>query len=135
MMLIPFPSSAEPSDEDCPTADVSMYRLLAVPDQFHNCFVRTIGFVRLEFEGTAIYPHLEDVCRRVPRNGIWLDFFGSDRDAIEMDPEFKGGYALVTGTFNAEHRGHFGLFSGSITKIERVQRWFNPDLTECPEAQ
>jgi hypothetical protein len=133
-MLIPSIPSAQPADDNCPTPDVSMYRLLAVPDQFHNCFVRTIGFVRLEFEGTAIYPHLEDVCRRVLRNGIWLDFFGSDRDALEMDSEFKGGYAVVEGIFNAERRGHFGMFSGSITKIKRVQRWFSQDLTECPDS-
>ena len=51
-----------------------------------------------------------------------------------MDSEFKGGYAVVEGIFNAELRGHFGMFSGSITEIERVQRWFNPDLEECPDS-
>ena len=99
---------------------VSIYRLVATPERYDECRVAVTGFVNLEFEGTAVYPHREDFLHGLTRNGLWLDFFGSDREAMRTDSTINGNYVSIVGTFDADSGGHFGLWSGSITRIESM---------------
>lgn len=80
-------------------------------------FVRVIGFVSVEFEGTAVYLHQEDYKFDITQNAIWLDM------DFERNKKLNQRYVLIEGTFDANHNGHKGLFSGSIKDIKRLQVW------------
>jgi len=52
---------------------------------------------------------------------------GSSRDAVWLNisdipraPTFRRGYAYVRGTFTAGPGGHFGMFAGTLSKIQRL---------------
>lgn len=53
--------------------DVSIMQLIANSDAYHGKYVRLIGFVKLEFEGNAIYLHQDDYKFGISKNGLWLD--------------------------------------------------------------
>ena len=99
---------------------VSIVRLISTPRQFHGARVRIIGFVRLQFEGNAIYLHEDDDKHAIHKNGLWL----SITDEIEKNRKsFDGRYVLVEGTFDARHSGHHGAYSGEIKNITRFRVW------------
>jgi hypothetical protein len=95
----------------------SIVQLIANPKEYDGKFVRVIGFASVEFEGTAVYLHQDDYKYDIPKNGLWLAI-----DA-EGQKQFDGKYVLIEGTFDAEHKGHRGLFSGTIKDIKRLQVW------------
>jgi hypothetical protein len=101
--------------------DVSILELLANPFRYDGKQVQVIGFLRLEFEGDAIYLHHEDFEYAISKNAIWLDrpkdF--SEKQTSEVDKK----YVICEGTFNAREHGHMGMFSGSLTHITRLERW------------
>ena len=99
---------------------VSLIQLIATPEKYHGKRVRLEGFLRLEFEGNAIYLHREDYEHRITENGLWLDATNEmrkDRKKIDLH------YVLIEGVFNAKSHGHMGLFSGEIKKINRCMLW------------
>jgi hypothetical protein len=96
---------------------VSMVQLLATPDRFHGKFIHVEGFLRLEFEGDALYLHKEDYRHQLTKNAIWVDNIG-----IKGAAELNMHYVLIEGVFNAKDQGHLGLFSGQIEKISRAER-------------
>jgi hypothetical protein len=98
--------------------DVSLIQLIANPKDYDGKNVRVIGFVRLEFEGNAIYLHEDDFKHGVMKNGLWLD---APKEMFEKQADFNQKYVLIEGTFNAKMTGHLGLWSGSIQKITRFQ--------------
>src|SRR5262245_37970159 len=55
------------------TYGVSIVELISRPELFHGKNVRVIGYVRLEFEGNAIYLSKESYDAGISRNGLWLD--------------------------------------------------------------
>jgi hypothetical protein len=100
--------------------DVSIVQLIATPKAFDGKLVRVTGFLRLQFEDTELYLHKEDSDHGLYLNGLWVD----------LSPTYKKGkisldmhYVLVEGIFEAEHRGHMGMSSGTLTKIQRVEVW------------
>lgn len=100
--------------------DVSLITLIAKPADFDGKQVRVKGFARVEFEGNAIYLHRDDYLYGITKNGLWLD--------LEMVPSKSAAgadkrYVLVEGVFSMEEQGHFGLWSGSIKHITRIQPW------------
>ena len=51
---------------------------------------------------------------------MWIDvnpLFGKQEATLNMN------YVLVEGIFDADEGGHMGLWSGSITKIQRTVLW------------
>jgi hypothetical protein len=76
---------------------VSLIQLIANPERYNGKPVRLIGFLRLEFEGDALYLHREDYERGLP-NGIWVD----------------------EGIFRV---GHLDQFGGKLTTINRIEVW------------
>jgi hypothetical protein len=103
---------------------VSLIQLIANPKQYDGKVVVVTGFVRLEFEGNAIYLHQDDYKHRITKNGLWIDV-SSDIRKRQKDYEQK--YVLLVGTFNANQAGHLGLWSGSIQNISSAKAWSEKD--------
>lgn len=109
---------------------VSIINLIATPEKYHRKNISVIGFAVLDFENTAVYLSEEDADRGITKNAIWL----SIDDFMEtMQPErikeeymrfYKGDYALIEGVFNAEGKGHFGGYSGTIEDVARFEHWW-----------
>ena len=114
-------SAASPTEpQPAGVTDVSLIQLVATPERFHGKFVRVIGYVRLEFEGNAIYLHHDDLKYGIEKNGLWLSVthqIMKDRD------KYTDKYVLVEGTFNSQNRGHLGMNSGAIEGLKRFQVW------------
>ena len=100
--------------------DVSLITLIATPADFDGKQVRVKGFARVEFEGNAIYLHRDDYLHGITKNGLWLDLeMASGKSAASADKR----YVLVEGVFSMREQGHFGMWSGSIKHITRIQPW------------
>ena len=100
--------------------DVSMVQLLATPERFDGKLVRVFGFLRLAFEGDALYLHREDDTQGLTRNALWVD----RTEAMEREQEkLNAHYVLIEATFDAEDTGHMGLFGGALKKVTRTIPW------------
>ena len=98
----------------------SIVQLLANPERFEGKLVEIQGFVRLEFEGDAIYLHKEDYEHGLYSNGMWL----GASECKRMDgTTFDAGYAMVVGRFTSQRRGHMGLWSGAIEDVQTCYKW------------
>ncbi|WP_431050535.1 hypothetical protein [Roseateles sp. L2-2] len=96
----------------------SLIQLIAHPKEFDGKRVQIVGFVRLEFEGNAIYLHRDDELHGILKNGLWLNVEKlSKSDRLQFD----GRYAFVEGTFSMEDQGHLGLWSGALRDITRME--------------
>jgi len=100
--------------------DVSLIQLISNADKYDGKAVRVIGFLRLEFEGNALYLHREDYEQSMTKNAIWVDGGpGMDGKGNQLDKK----YVLLEGTFDAKHYGHMDLFSGEIRQVKRAEPW------------
>lgn len=99
---------------------VSIIQLISNPEKYHNKRVQVKGYLNLEFEGNAIYLHKDDFKNGISKNALWLTF--SDKLTTSQFKKLNHKYVLISGTFNMDHLGHMGLFSGTIESIETVQR-------------
>ena len=97
---------------------VSLIQLIATPKVYDGMKVTVAGFMRLEFEGTAIYLHREDYENSLYQNGLWLHIGESD-DIRDLDKT----YVLIEGIFDASDHGHMDLWAGSIKEIDRIIPW------------
>ncbi len=94
--------------------DVSIIALIAVPERFDGKLVRLMGWASFAFESHGIFISRETAA--VARNGLWLDVrLTSDMLA------FGGSMVVVEGVFDSQSRGHLGMWSGTLTKIQRLQ--------------
>ena len=104
--------------------EVSLIQLIANPQAYQGKIVRVIGFVRLEFEGEAIYLHRDDYEHDITKNGLWIDI----SDALRKKrTQYDQRYVLLEGSFNANEKGHKGAWSGSIQRITRFDVWGKDD--------
>jgi hypothetical protein len=106
-------------DGECALFHVSVIDLIARPREYHRQNVQLAGWVNLEFEGNAVYLSRADWEHAIYRNGLWLDL----PDSLRFVRDFKPRYMLVEGRFVADRTGHFGMWSGSITDIKRLEDW------------
>ena len=109
--------TAHPASAD----NVSIVQLIANPERYDGKSVQLIGFLRIEFEGTAVYLHREDYERGIEKNALWINLPTGMSEA--QADAVNGQYVICLGTFDAAHQGHMGLFSGEIKNIERLQLW------------
>jgi hypothetical protein len=100
--------------------DVSMIQLIADPQRFDGQAIRIIGFLRLEYEGNAVYLHREDFEKSILQNGIWIDLTDSQ---LRSSSKLNNGYVLVEGTFSSSEKGHLGLWPGSLRQVSRLSNW------------
>lgn len=98
---------------------VSIIELIANPEKYNGKAIQVEGFLNIEFEGTALYLHKEDLDYSISKNAIWVSF-KSKEEVFELKDKFGRKYVLLEGTFSSESNGHFGLFSGSIRDITRL---------------
>ena len=93
--------------------------LIANPASFAGKSVQVIGFATFEFEGNAVYLSKEAAAVGDTASAIWLDLGG----LTTPNPErLNQQYVLVAGTFDAENRGHIGMFAGTLKAISRLEK-------------
>ncbi len=96
-------------------------QLIANPEAWDGKKVRLIGFLRLEFEGDALYLHKEDYEHQISNNAVWIDrprgLTPAQLKAINTQ------YVICEGTFRAGNHGHMGMFSGTLNNINRLEAW------------
>ncbi len=100
--------------------DQSIVRLIANPGVFDGKIIRVIGFVRLEFEGNAVYLQESDYRARISKNALWVDI---NEDIKGERKKFDRKYVLIQGKFDGKRTGHKGAFSGTIKVISRFEVW------------
>ena len=115
-LLVSTPISAEESEL------ISIIQLIVTPEKFDGKRVAVMGFLRLEFEGTAIYIHQDDYEHGIVKNGVWVSPLNG---MCEKPKNLDQKYVLLEGRFDANKNGHMGLFSGSIVEITRCKSWFS----------
>lgn len=101
---------------------ISIIDLISNPEKYHGKRVQLIGFLNVEFEGTAIYFHQEDFNKSITKNGIWVSFDNKMYEKINNE-DLNQTYVILAGTFNMKEKGHFGLWSGYIGQIYRLNKW------------
>jgi len=110
--------------------NVTLVQLIANPERFDGKLVRVVGFLRLEFEGNVLYLHREDYDHAIVGNGIWVDV---TPEIIEHKEALQMHYVLLVGIFDSKDRGHMGMWSGSLTRIQRAEAWpIQPKSRGCP---
>jgi len=109
--------------------DVSLIQLIAHPERFEGKRVRFIGFLRIEFEGNAIYLHRDDFDHGIGKNGLWVSI--PDDMTKQQQDEVNMHYVICVGVFTARWQGHMGMFSGEIRNVRRLQLW--PDKPRSTE--
>jgi hypothetical protein len=104
------------ADGQCDLYDASFIQLVSRPEVYNGKRIFLIAFVNLEFEGNAAYLSEELQRHGSSRDAVWLDLTD-----ISRAPTFRRGYARVEGTFTAGSGGHFGMFAGTISRIQRLE--------------
>jgi hypothetical protein len=117
-LLLSGGSSADPKDFTA----VSLIQLVASPEKYHGKKIQVTAFLRVEFEGNALYLHREDYEKGLTKNGIWLEFPLESPGNVDL-MKLNNGYVIATGTFDAKNNGHFGLWSGALTRVTWLERW------------
>lgn len=98
--------------------NVSLIQLIANAEKYDGKLVQIQGYLRIDFEGTAVYLHREDYQNGLTKNGLWAN--------VSLAPEqmkFDQQYVLIEGIFDAHNKGHLGLWSGAIKDLKRVDLW------------
>jgi hypothetical protein len=99
---------------------VSLIRIIADPAQYDGKRVRIKGFLRLEFEGNAIYLHREDYENGLTSNAVSIVAPRSFKDLEKYDRK----YVLLEGTFErCDETQYLCLFNGYIRGIDRAEPW------------
>jgi hypothetical protein len=120
--LLLLPSASSPHQTNSPPPLVSLVELIANPDKYDGKQVLITGFLRLEFEGDALYLHREDSEHVLTKNAIWVI---ATADMNKNRDRLDGTYVILEGTFNAKRHGHMGLYSGEIGNIKRAEPWID----------
>ena len=102
--------------------NISIIRLIATPEKYHNEIVQITGFLNIEFEGDAIYLHKEDHDKSLLENSMWVDFSDELKQKVNLE-EYNRQYVILKGTFDKNDTGHLGLFGGAIKDITRLDIW------------
>jgi hypothetical protein len=93
---------------------VSIVQLIATPEKYDGKVVQVMGFLRLEFEGNAIYLHEDDYKHAITKNGLMVV---SNAEIDAKADKLNLHYVVLEGTFDANDHGNKGLNSGTITNI------------------
>lgn len=100
--------------------DVGMVALIAVPERYDGRFVRTHGFLCIEFEGNALYLHEEDYRHRLTKNSFALRLSNSQRQQFKS---LSLKYVVIEGTVYAKGPEQRDSWGGAIGNITRLEAW------------
>jgi hypothetical protein len=103
--------------------DVSIIQLISTPERYEGKVVRLIAFLRVEFEGNALYMHREDYEQGITRNGIWIEL---PSQPVARSKQRDQSYVIAVGTFDSTNKGHMGLWAGSLSQVSRLDKWTSP---------
>lgn len=95
---------------------VPLVALLANPDRFDGELVTVEGFLNLEYEGDALYLSQSDFDAMLFRNAVWVD--GPKFEEPRARRILSGRHVALTGRFDADMHGHFGMFAGGLAASE-----------------
>jgi hypothetical protein len=108
---------------------VPLVQLMANPNSYHGKRLMVIGYAHIEFEGHGLYLHREDY-RNGTGNVLWI---GGGKVPLPNQLALNDKFVMVVGTWNAERRGHMGMFIGEIEKIESYELWSDPKKPRSPD--
>jgi hypothetical protein len=94
-----------------------LIQLIANPEKYDGKQVQVVGFLRLEFEGDALYLHEDDYKNGIYGNAIGI---GVTKESKWSKDDVNMRYVMVVGTFRA---GKSNLHTGTIVKITNVVPW------------
>ncbi len=100
--------------------EVGMVALLAAPERYQGKFIRTHGFLCIEFEGDAIYLHEEDYQHRLTKNSFRLRLSEPQRKQFKS---LSLKYVLIEGTVYANGLEAEDMWAGAIGNITRLEVW------------
>jgi hypothetical protein len=96
---------------------VSLEQLLAKPGKYDGKAVQVTGYLHLEFEGNSLYRDKKDYEQGHYQNALWIDLTELQ---LKKAAAHNDRYVVVIGTFDAEDRGHLGLWPGALSKVQRI---------------
>jgi hypothetical protein len=117
---VPFRQKTEAGSGDREPTEIGMVALLASPERYDGKFIRTIGFMCIEFEGNALYLHEEDFRHGIRKNSLALHLSESQRK------QFKGlslKYVLIEGKVAASAVERADMWAGGIENVTRLEVW------------
>jgi len=97
-----------------------MVALVAVPERYDGKFVRTHGFLSIEFEGDALYLHEEDYRHGLTKNSLALRLSKSQRQQFKS---LSLKYVVIEGTVYARGLEQTDMWSGALGNITRLEIW------------
>lgn len=104
---------------------VSIVKLLANPEKYHNRMVNVKGFLHHKFEDSKIYLTKEHSQFNSHENALWVNYDenviveplkGGKEDLQSMDRKF----VTLVGYFDMNSNGHFGNYAGTIRDVIRI---------------
>ena len=104
--------------------DATLLQILSNPREHDRKTVRVIGYLHLEREGDAIYLSEADFKHGVFGNSLALEITD---DMFNMREQLTGKYVVLEGYFDAQDRGAFEVYSGTIKRIWRCEVWSTED--------
>ena len=90
---------------------ISLEQFEQNPENYHNDTIKIRGTLYVEYENVSI---------KLNNISIWIETFEpSIIGGLEEDKRKKlnGDNVELTGIYNAEQKGHLGLFNGHFTKV------------------
>lgn len=102
--------------------NIPLVRLIANPEKYQGKTIQIKGYLKLEFEGNAIYFHEEDYVRSLTENSLWVEFSKELSDKKNVN-DYSKKYVIIVGTFEMNSRGHMGIFGGTMKNITRLDYW------------
>lgn len=118
--------------------NVAFSQIITNPGQYDKKVIRLIGYLHLVFEGSAIYPHAEDVVEfplvsdstNIPYGLIYnyrvgVYFTKKIRNKIESE-KLNDNYVIIEGKFNIM-RNSWDRSVGCM-RIAQIKAWTSDDL-------
>jgi hypothetical protein len=99
---------------------VSLIQLISTPKAFDGEVVEVVGFLRIEFDGNALYLHKDDFEQRISKNRVWIGLDAKSQDAAA---KLNMQYVILVGTFDASNKGHMSMHSGALLHIGQMSAW------------
>ncbi len=117
--------------------DLSLINLVATPERYHGKLVFVTGYIFVGTENLSICPYPVLVSSK---DCVWIDIdSGSSASAADQEgvskklaalEKFNGKTASIIARFNKKHHGHFGGWSGALTKIVDVFDYKDPSTRD-----
>jgi hypothetical protein len=105
--------------------DVSMVSLLANPQMYAGKNVRVEGFLKYQFEDTALYFGQDQADGLMLKSSLGISIPANAKPPAnisgEMASAFNGRYVFVEGKFKASDQKYIESYAGSISNIVRIE--------------